>query len=220
MSLKKIYALGIGHNTPVSLDLALACDYVVEGLFHFEEGRTGDVDHGFQVLGSYADLFGRESLKGMNFLLTMGDNRIRADLVSRILAKGGCVPTLIHPTAVISHFANISETGVSIYPFSYVQADSVVGRNTVILSHVNISHNVTIGENCFFAGGSTIGAYANVCDNVFVGQGALVISSKVKCIGKNAFIGARSLVTKDVPENAVVAGSPAQVIKMNENVIK
>ena len=220
MSLKKIYALGIGHNTPVCLDLALACDYVVEGLYHYKEGRTGEMDHGFPVLGSFDDLFAMNSLENMNFLLTMGDNGIRAGLASKILAMGGNVPTLIHPTAVVSHFADISEIGVSIYPFGYVQADSVIGSNSVLLSHVNVSHNVFVGKNCFFAGGATIGAYTNVEDNVFVGQGALVISSKVKKIGKNAFIGARSLVTKDVPENAVVAGSPAQIIKMGENLIK
>lgn len=220
MALQKIYALGIGHNTPVCLDLALACDYVIAGLYHFADGRTGEIDHGFPILGSFDDLFAKESLCGMNFLLTMGDNDIRSELVDKILSKGGCVPSLIHPTAVISHFAKIDETGVCIYPFVYVQADSIIGRNTTLLSHVNISHNTNVGKNCFFAGGSTLGAYASVGDNAFIGQGALIVSSKVKQIGERAFIGARSLVVKDVPSNTVVAGSPAKIIKTIELPIK
>lgn len=213
MILKKIFALGIGHNTPVCLDLALACDYVIEGLYHYQEGRTGDFDHGFKIIGTFDDLFSKESLDGMNFLLTMGDNDIRAHLLDKILSKGGCVPTLIHPTAVISKFAKIDDIGVCIYPFTFVQADAVIGKNTTLLSHVNISHNTTIGDNCFFAGGATLGAYSKVGNNVFVGQNALVVSAKVKKIGDRAFIGARSLVVKDVPENAVVAGSPAEIIR-------
>lgn len=211
-----IYALGVGHNTPVFIDLALACDYEIAGLYHYNDSRTGEIDHGYEIIGSFDDLLAKESLRGMSFLLTMGDNQIRKDLSERIIAKGGKVPTLIHPSAVISVFAKISEVGVYISPFTYVQADSSIGRNTVLLSHVNISHTTKIGDNCFVAGGATIGAYTDVGDNVFVGQGALSISSKVKTIGDNAYIGARALLTKDVPDNAVVSGSPAQIIRFNK----
>lgn len=211
--MKYIYALGIGHNSPVFIDLALACGYEIAGLYHYNNTRTSEIDHGYEIIGSFEDLFAKDSLSGMSFLLTMGDNQIRKDLSERIIAKGGKVPTLIHPTAVISAFVQISEIGVYISPFTYVQADSSIGSNTVLLSHVNISHTTHIGNNCFVAGGATIGAYTEVGDNVFVGQGALSISAKVKSIGNNAYIGARALLTKDVPENAVVMGSPAKITR-------
>jgi acetyltransferase-like isoleucine patch superfamily enzyme len=51
-------------------------------------------------------------------------------------------------------------------------------------------------------------------DDVWVGFGAIVLSG-VR-IGKGAVIGAGSVVTRDVPEGAVVAGSPARVIKMRD----
>lgn len=50
-------------------------------------------------------------------------------------------------------------------------------------------------------------------DFVFVGQGALSISAKAKHIGHHAFIGARSLLTRDIPANVVVAGSPARILR-------
>ena len=52
-------------------------------------------------------------------------------------------------------------------------------------------------------------------DFVFVGQGALSISAKAKHIGHHAFIGARSLLTRDVPPCVVVAGSPARILRDN-----
>jgi len=211
---KEIYALGVGRNTPVILDLALACGYTIPGLYHYNSERTGEIDHGFKIIGSFDDLFNNQNLEGKSFLLTMGDNKIRTELSNRIIELGGNVPSLIHPTAVISAFAKISDIGVYIGPFTYVQADSTIGSNTVLLSHVNISHTTHIGNSSFVAGCSTIGAYTEVGDFVFVGQGALSISSKVKTIGDGAYIGARSLLTKDVPANSVVAGSPAQVIRM------
>lgn len=211
--MKKIYALGVGHNTPVFIDLALDCGYEIVGLYHYNGDKTGEVDHGYKILGSFDDLFSRKSLQGLNFLLTMGDSKIRTELSKKIISKGGLVPTLIHPTSIISKFAKISDVGVYISAFSFVQADSFVGDNTVILSHVNISHTTQIGKGCFLAGGSIIGAYTNMEDNVFIGQGALSISGKVATIGHDAYVGARSLLTKNVPPNTVVAGIPAKVIR-------
>lgn len=213
MANKEVYALGIGHNTPVFLDLAIACNYRIVGLYHYNSEKTGDEDYGYKILGSFDDLFAIGDLRGKEFLLTMGDNKIRTELSDRIIKQGGKVPSMIHPTSVISNSATISDVGVYISPFTYIQADSSVGSNTIILSHVNISHTTHIGNSCFIAGGATIGAYTNMQDFVFVGQGALSISAKAKLIGHHAFIGARSLLTRDVPPCVVVAGSPARILR-------
>lgn len=50
-------------------------------------------------------------------------------------------------------------------------------------------------------------------DNVYIGAGALIMGP-VR-IGNNVVIGAGSVVTKDIPDNCVVAGNPAKVIKMS-----
>ena len=217
MKRKEIYALGVGHNTPVFLDLAEACGYTVKGLYHYNDERTGQSDHGFKILGSFNELFSIGDLSGMNFLLTMGDNKIRTELSYKIHNLKGLVPTLIHPTSVISRFTKISTIGVYIGPLSYIQADTEIGSNTVILSGVNVSHTNKIGNSCFIAGGATVGAYTTVEDFVFIGQGALSISGKVNLIGQGAYIGARSLITHDIPKFSVVAGSPAKIIRTIDN---
>ena len=57
-----------------------------------------------------------------------------------------------------------------------------------------------------------------VMDNVFIGLGATIMPG-VR-IGPNAIVAARSVVTKDVPEGRVVAGSPARVIGTFDDVVK
>ena len=44
-----------------------------------------------------------------------------------------------------------------------------------------------------------------------IGDGAIV--SKGVTIGKNSIVGARAVVVKDIPENVIVAGNPAEIIK-------
>lgn len=86
---KEIYILGIGHNTSVYIDLVEACGYEIKGLYHYNGDRTGDIEHGYRVLGSFDDLFSRPSLVGMNLALSQGDNAIRSQLFDKILQKGG-----------------------------------------------------------------------------------------------------------------------------------
>lgn len=212
--MKKIYVLGIGHNTPVFIDLAESCGYTIVGLYHYNDERTGQIEHGFEVVGSFNDLFSIGNLSGMNFLLTMGDNNIRATLIDRILQQGGSVPCMIHPTAVISRFAEISAVGVYISAFTHVQADTSIDTGTILLSGVNVSHTNKIGKYCFVAGGATVGAYTTVGDFAFIGQAVLTISAKVEYIGHHAYVGAGSLVTKSIEPYQVVMGRPAKVIRM------
>ena len=207
---KHIYALGVGHNTPVFIDLAESCGYKVEGLFHYNDTRTGEIDHGFKILGSAENLLACGNLDGKNFLLTMGDMKIRAQLMKQIIAAGGNVPTLVHPMAEISQFTTISPIGVYIGAFTHVQADTTIDTGTIALSGVNISHTNIVGQHCFFAGGSTLGAYTHMKDFSFMGQGALSISGKVKTIGEHSYIGARALLTHDVEPYSVMVGIPAK----------
>lgn len=211
-AIKEIYLLGIGRNTPVLIDLAEQSNYKIIGLFHFNEERTGESDYGFSILGSFSDLLSRSSLEGMNFLLTMGDNKIRLELSARIRGKGGTLPSIIHPTAIVSRFTKV-EDGVCIGPYSIVQANSCIQRDTIVLSGVNISHDTNIGIGCFIAGGAIIGAHTTLGESVFIGQGTLIISLKVDRIGNNAYIGAGSLVTHSIPDGDIVAGRPAKSIK-------
>jgi serine O-acetyltransferase len=89
------------------------------------------------------------------------------------------------------------------------------------IGHVGgIVVNVTakIGKNCYLAQGITVGQSSRgdhmgnpvIGDNVYIGAGAKVIGN-IR-VGDNVAIGANAVVTKDVPDSAVVVGIPAKVI--------
>lgn len=68
---------------------------------------------------------------------------------------------------------------------------------------------VTIGSS---RGGNRSG-YPKIGNNVVVCCGAKIIGNVT--IGNNVIIGANAVVTKDIPDNACVAGIPAKIINMN-----
>lgn len=80
----------------------------------------------------------------------------------------------------------------------------VIGDNVIIGKNCTIMHRVTIAEG-------TKDKPTTIGDNVFIGVGAVIRSSKV--IGNNAKIGANAVVTHDVPDNVTVGGVPAVKIK-------
>jgi acetyltransferase-like isoleucine patch superfamily enzyme len=117
--------------------------------------------------------------------------------------------------------------------FVEIQKNSSVGRRCKISSHTFICEGVTIEDNVFVGHGVTFvnDSYPRatapdgglqtekdwkvertlVRKGASIGSGATVLANLV--IGENAIVGAGSVVTKDVPTNAIVAGNPAKVLR-------
>ena len=209
---KEIYVLGIGHNSIVYIDMLEQIGYTIKGLYHYNSERTGECYYGYQILGSFDDLYSIGDLSGMNFALSMGDNRIRKAVFENIMSIGGSVPTLIHPKADVSKYAQLGE-GVVIHSNAVVHPDVKIGNNSIISCNCSLIHQSILGKHCYIAGHALIGAYTTIGNNVFIGLGAILISDKVKSVGDNAIIGAGAVVSASVGSNVVVAGVPARVIR-------
>ena len=87
----------------------------------------------------------------------------------------------------------------------------VIGETSEIGDNVTIYHSVTLGGIAPSIDSDSqrdVKRHPTLKNNVVVGSGAQVLGPIV--VGENAKIGANAVVTKDVPENAVMVGIPAK----------
>lgn len=119
---------------------------------------------------------------------------------------------------IISQFSRFL-TGIEIHPRANIGKNLFIdhGMGVVIGETSEIGDNVTIYHMATLGGISpsvnsneqrNIKRHPTLKDNVVVGSGAQILGPVT--IGKNAKIGANAVVTKDVPENAVMVGIPAK----------
>lgn len=205
-----IYILGVGRNTIVYIDLVESCGYTVAGLYHYDNSKVGDSYFGHKIIGCTEDLLSSD-LTDKLFAISVGDNQIRASLFKSIQQRRGGLPTIIHPSAIVSKYAKLG-LGVIIHANSVIAPDVEIGDNSIISCNDLITHGSRVGKHCFVASNVVVGAYVIMNDLVFVGSGATIISGKVAQIGTNAFIGAGSVVTRDVAPSMCIAGNPARKI--------
>ena len=110
-------------------------------------------------------------------------------------------------------------TGIEIHPAAKIGKNLFIdhGMGVVIGETSEIGDNVTIYHNATLGGISPsinsneqrhVKRHPTLKDNVVVGSGAQVLGPIE--VGKNAKIGSNAVVTKDVPENAVMIGIPAR----------
>jgi len=119
---------------------------------------------------------------------------------------------------IISQFSRFL-TGIEIHPKAKIGKNLfidhgmgvVIGETSEIGDNVTIYHMVTLGgisPSIDSDNQRNLKRHPSLKDNVVVGSGAQILGPVV--VGNNAKIGANAVVTKDVPENAVMVGIPAK----------
>ncbi len=155
------------------------------------------------------------------------------DLIEDIVIENDCrnsaipmldkkeIPARIEPGAIIREQVEIGKNAV-IMMGAVINIGAVIGEGTMIDMGAILGGRATVGNNCHIGAGAVLAGVIEpasatpviIEDGVLVGANAVVVEGVH--VGKNSVVAAGSVVLDDVPDNVVVAGVPAKVIKQKD----
>ena len=163
--------------------------------------------------------------KGLGPILEANSDKI-ADIVIENDARNSAIPMLdkkninarIEPGAIIREQVQIGDRAV-IMMGAIINIGASVGEGSMIDMGAVLGGRATVGKNCHIGAGAVLAGViepasakpVTIGDGTLVGANAVVIEGVQ--VGKNCVVAAGAVVIDDVPDNMVVAGCPARIIK-------
>lgn len=212
----KLILFGASNPEPIRLIRSIercVANVRVIGFLDNDKAKHNTEFYGYPILGGgecVSRLAEDTSVRFVNLITrTM---RIRFEISKEMADHGAIFGSLIHPS--------VDMTMVSIGAGAYIQEAVIlqaavsVGHNTSIHIGTLVGHETKIGNTVFVAHGVSISGCCSIGDGTFIGTNATIMPRL--SIGKWCIIGAGAVVTKNVPDYAVVAGNPARILRNND----
>lgn len=202
--LGRLYIYGASGMAQVVADAARLLGYEIIAFIDDTPSAPSNVD-GIRVLSSLPP-----PVRDIEVILAFGDCDARLAIGERLLSKGYCLATIIHPAAIVSCKAEIGKD-VFIACGAVIDPHVVIGDHTIINTNAIVSHGTTIGKACHLAPLSALAGNCKLEDAIWVGLGAKIIERRN--IGARTFIGAGAVVIRDTNPDTLCYGIPANEIK-------
>ncbi len=153
--------------------------------------------------------------KNKKYAVAIGKPNLRYEMMQQFDALGGEFISLISRDAQIGLHSTISDRGVIIMHGNIITNEVSIGEGSLINMRCTLGHFCKIGRYCVLAPG-VFASTSSIGDFSLLGIG-VIVKPEVN-IGKNVIVGAGAVVTRDVPDNWIVAGNPAVKIGEQEPV--
>lgn len=189
----------------LSLDRRVEVVALVDNIFHGADERI----MGVPVVGDHSVIPKLMSKGVKGAIVAIGDNKIRGERFEECRELGLELINAIAPTAHIAHSATIGK-GVVLSTGAIICTGAHIGNNVIINTGAIVEHEDIIEDNVHIGPGTVLAGRVTVKKGSFVGIRSVV--KEYVTIGENVTVGAGSVVLENIPDNAVVAGSPAKLL--------
>jgi sugar O-acyltransferase (sialic acid O-acetyltransferase NeuD family) len=195
-----------GHAVSVA-NVAISDGYNVK---HFvDKSKIGQKLLGFSIIGDIADLY---DLDFYCFGIAVGDNAVRERIYNELQAKHANLyfPPLVHSSATVSSFTSIGD-GTVVMPKAVIGPNSKVGKFCILNTRSSIDHDCLMMDFSSLAPSAVTGGTVRIGLRSAVSIGA-IIKHGLK-IGNDSVVGANSYLNKDLSNNQVAYGTPANQVR-------
>lgn len=169
----------------------------------------------YPVLGKLIDWikFAKAGCFFVNTIYRIDGQQQRIEMFESLNIPDDKLATFVHPLTYIAPNAVLGP-GTVVMPFAAISAATTIGKGCLVMVGATILHNTRIGKYCHFAAQACIGANMSIADGVHIGLNATTRENL--SIGKNSTLGMGSVLTKDMGDNEIWVGNPAQFLRKAE----
>lgn len=141
---------------------------------------------------------------------SVGDWAKRRRIVDRVSHFGFKWGTVIHARAYCAAEVSLGE-GTVMFAQAVINSSAFLGRHTIINTSAVVEHDCRLGDWVHVAPGACVGGGVGIGEGTHIGLGSRVREGVL--IGCNVLVGAGAVVVDDVPNNVIVAGCPARILR-------
>lgn len=163
---------------------------------------------------SFDSAIEKYGLDGIEFILAIGEPAVKDIVFKKVCDAGATVTNLIYPEIILPREYKHGP-GLVVHKGSGIPPRSDIGNNVLIQGVAIMGHDVKLGDNVVISSFAFVGGNTTIGRNTYVGPHSCIRNGIN--IGENVIVGMGAVVTKDVPDNAVIYGNPAKVMRYNEN---
>lgn len=180
----------------------------------FDDGHEkGELINGYPVLGKTEEL--NRWRTPISLAVSIGNPKVKKNIIDRISNPLVDYPTLIHPLAWIGEKEYVEMgKGCIVCAGTLITTNIKIGDFVILNLGCTVGHDTVIGDCAAFMPSVNVSGEVTIGEGVYVGTGAKIINQLE--IGKYATIGAGAVVVKDVPDKAVMTGVPAKILKIKD----
>jgi sugar O-acyltransferase (sialic acid O-acetyltransferase NeuD family) len=205
-----IYVVGARAQARVSHQTLVAEGH--RAPYVFDHDRSVSKPWDCELIHDDSD-FERYARKCEAFLVCIGDvgrGQIRVEFSRRLEAVGLAPYSAIHPTTFVPKSAKVGR-GLQTFPCAVVGDFTDIGDYCILGINCAVDHDGRIGCGVHVMGGASVAGSVKIGEFATVGANATILPGLT--IGRNSIVGAGAVVTKDVPDDVVVAGVPARILR-------
>ena len=205
----RLAILGASGHGKVVGDIALMGSY--SDIVFFDDLWPDKISIGNWSIICSTETLINSAIKYDAVIVGIGNNNSRMekyDILTKV--KSVSLVTLIHPSAVVSNFAQIG-LGSVICAGAIVNVDSIIGDAVIVNTSATVDHDCRLANGVHISPGAHLSGGVHVGKNSWVGVGACVKQNVH--IGSNVTIGAGAVVVSDINDGMVAFGNPARLIE-------
>lgn len=207
---------GAADQFRVNYPILIQLGFQIKAIIDDTPGKKSPIDsipifQGESGLNSYLDGI---SMNGLGYIVAVCNPYSKARLRLHNLLRGrGLTPiSFADPSALICRTV-VYGVGLQVMPMVLIGNNVTIGDQCIIQSKAFVEHDCVLGNGVEIGPGGVLCGRVTVGENTWIGANA-TIRQRIN-IGANSIIGAGAVVVQDVPDNVVVAGVPAKIIKEN-----